>query len=131
MEALTPDGPLATATAMSDTRVRKIMIVLTDGDNTQNRWEQEICTYKLINWKLRYVCNGASAAIDARTLEACTAAKAAKITIYTVRVIEGNETMLRSCASENGFFYNVLTAADLKPAFQSIGSSIAKFRLTQ
>lgn len=131
MEALTPDGPLATATAMADARVRKIMIVLTDGDNTQNRWEQEICSYKLINWRLRYVCNGASAAIDARTLEACTAAKAAKITIYTVRVIEGNETMLRSCASENGFFYNVLTAADLKPAFQSIGSSIAKFRLTQ
>ncbi|WP_407531062.1 pilus assembly protein TadG-related protein [Methylobacterium oryzisoli] len=127
MEALTPDGPLATATAMSDKRVRKIMIVLTDGDNTQNRWDQQVCGYF---WGF-YFCNNASAAIDARTLAACTAAKTAGIIIYTVRVIEGNETMLRSCASENGFFYNVLTAADLKPAFQSIGSSIAKFRLTQ
>ena len=127
MEALTPDGPLATATAMADARVRKIMIVLTDGENTENRWDQQICGYF---WGF-YFCNNASASIDARTLTACAAAKSAGIVIYTVRVIAGNETMLRSCASENGFFYNVLTAADLKPAFQSIGSSIAKFRLTQ
>ncbi len=123
MEALTPYGPLSTATSLTDDRVSKIMIVLTDGMNTDNRWDG-VCTGKW--WFGR-----SSDCIDARTLAACTAAKEAGITIYTVRVIDGNTNMLKSCASKDGFFYNVVTANDLRPAFQSIGSSIAQFRLTQ
>ncbi|MFH6782529.1 MULTISPECIES: pilus assembly protein [Methylobacterium] len=128
LEALTPYGPLATATSLANDRVSKIMIVLTDGQNTQNRWKS-VCTG---NWlaDLFSGCVNASV-IDARTLSACNAAKAAGITIYTVRVIDGNADMLKSCATKDGFFYNVITADDLKPAFQSIGSSIAQFRLTQ
>ncbi|KMO39976.1 hypothetical protein VQ02_09030 [Methylobacterium variabile] len=127
-EALTPYGPLSTATSLSNDRVTKIMVVLTDGLNTANRWNTA-CTG---NWfaDLFSGCVDDSV-IDARTLSACTAAKNAGITIYTVRVIDGNASMLKSCASKDGFFYNVITADDLKPAFQSIGSSIAQFRLTQ
>lgn len=128
LEALTPYGPLATATSLANDRVSKIMIVLTDGQNTQNRWKSA-CTG---NW-LADLFSGCvdPSVIDARTLSACNAAKAAGITIYTVRVIDGNADMLKSCATKDGFFYNVITADDLKPAFQSIGSSIAQFRLTQ
>ncbi|KMO43778.1 hypothetical protein VQ03_06810 [Methylobacterium tarhaniae] len=123
MEALTPYGPLKAAASLTDDRVSKIMIVLTDGLNTDNRWDG--------------VCMGkgrlerSSSCIDARTIAACSAAKSAGITIYTVRVIDGNTSMLKSCATKDGFFYNVISANDLKPAFQSIGSSIAQFRLTQ
>ncbi|GJD50609.1 hypothetical protein OPKNFCMD_3352 [Methylobacterium crusticola] len=127
MEALTPYGPLATAVDLSNDRVTKIMVVLTDGDNTENRW-QNVCTGTWYDYFTN--CLSASS-FNARTLSACTAAKNAGITIYTVRVIDGNADMLKSCASKDGFFYNVITANDLKPAFQSIGSSIAQFRLTQ
>ncbi len=115
---------------MSNDRVSKIMIVLTDGLNTQNRWKG-VCSG---NFWYDYFYNPGcidDSVIDARTLSACTAAKNAGIIIYTVRVIDGNTDMLKSCASKDGFFYNVITASDLKPAFQSIGSSIAQFRLTQ
>ncbi|GJD59936.1 vWA domain-containing protein [Methylobacterium frigidaeris] len=128
MEALTPYGPLATATSLSNDRVSKIMVVLTDGVNTANRWNFA-CTG---TWWYDFGSGCVNdSVIDARTLAACTAAKDAGITIYTVRVIDGNTDMLKSCASKDSFFYNVITANDLKPAFQSIGSSIAQFRLTQ
>jgi putative addiction module CopG family antidote len=55
MEALTPDGPLATATAMSDARVPRILIVLSDGDNTQKRWEAQGC-----GWTMLATFDGAS-----------------------------------------------------------------------
>ncbi|AWN47873.1 hypothetical protein DK419_17370 [Methylobacterium terrae] len=126
LEALTPYGPLATATSLANDRVSKIMIVLTDGLNTANRWT---CTGDF--WKDWFSGCVDDSTIDGRTLAACTAAKNAGIIIYTVRVIDGNTNMLKSCATKDGFFYNVIKADDLKPAFQSIGSSIAQFRLTQ
>ncbi|KMO16618.1 TadE/TadG family type IV pilus assembly protein [Methylobacterium indicum] len=130
LEALTPYGPLANATSLADDRVTKVMIVLTDGLNTQNRWKVA-CTGNFLYDLLALPGCVDDSVIDARTLSACTAAKTAGIVIYTVRVIDGNADMLRSCASKDGFFYNVITADDLKPAFQSIGRSIAQFRLTQ
>ncbi|TGE01802.1 vWA domain-containing protein [Methylobacterium nonmethylotrophicum] len=129
MEALTPYGPLS-ATSLSNDRVTKIMIVLTDGLNTENRWNKACTGNFFSDYFSNPPCVDGSV-IDARTLSACSAAKNAGIIIYTVRVIDGNTNVLRSCATKDGFFYNVITADDLKPAFQSIGSSIAQFRLTQ
>ena len=50
----------------------KVIVLLTDGDNTQNRF------------------TSSTSAIDARTEKVCTNAKAANIKVYTVRVIDGN-----------------------------------------
>lgn len=123
MEALTPGGPLGgTSLSVGDPSVDKIMIVLTDGLNTQNRWDTQVCIW--------IFCNDGASKIDARLSAACTDAKAAGIKIYTVRVIEGNAAVLKACASENSFFYDVLRAEDLAPAFKSIGESIATIRLS-
>ncbi|WFT83665.1 hypothetical protein QA634_26275 [Methylobacterium sp. CB376] len=136
MEALTPAGPLSSAVSLTDSRVQKVLIVLTDGLNTENRWEKsgQSCTTTWFFFFPVTSCTTTAtnvATIDARTLAACSAAKAAGIIVYTVRVIDGNADMLKSCATDGRFFYNVLTADDLKPAFQAIGNSLSKFRLTQ
>ena len=74
-------------------------MLLTDGDNTQNRW----------------TTSGSS--IDARTALACTNVKAANIKIYTVRVIDGDANLLRNCATKTNMYYNVNQASQLNSVF--------------
>lgn len=93
-------------------RLNKFMILLTDGDNTQNR----------------FTSNGS--AIDARTRLACTNAKAAGIRVFTVRVINGDADLLRSCASDPSMYHDVRNASQLSPVFQAIAREISQVRLT-
>jgi hypothetical protein len=88
------------------------MILLTDGDNTENRY------------------TGSRAAIDARAEKACAAAKAQGVTIYAIRVIEGNQNLLKTCASSASHYYEVANAAQLTPVFESIAGRIGAIRLT-
>ena len=117
MEALTGAYPLEGAN--TDTRTKKIMIVLTDGDNTEDRW------YDSSN----------SSAIDARTELACINAKAMKNTddtdleLYTIRVIEGNESLLKKCATDEGHYYSVTAASELTAVFQDIAERVKRLRI--
>jgi len=91
----------------------KVIVLLTDGDNTQNRW----------------TTSGSS--IDARTATACTNVKAANIKIYTVRVIDGDATLLRNCASKTNMYYEVNQASQLNSVFTSIAQNLANLRLAK
>src|SRR5690606_34675498 len=62
---------------------RKIIIFLTDGENTQDRFGSR------------------SSDIDDRMKTACANAKAGGITIFTVLMLEGNESLLKNCASKD------------------------------
>lgn len=108
---LTPGFPMSTAIA-PEANLSRFMILLTDGDNTENR------------------TTGTQALIDARTRLACSNAKAAGILVYTVRVIEGNQDLLRECASTPGNYYEVASASQLDSVFQSIAGKIGGIRLT-
>jgi Flp pilus assembly protein TadG len=111
MAALSQSEPLTEAkpTASGLTRY---MIVLTDGDNTRNRY------------------TGNQAQIDAKTRDACNAAKASGAQVYTVRVIAGNANLLRNCASKPGMFYDVKDAAGIGPVIEAIAREISAVRLT-
>ena len=85
------------------------MVLMTDGDNTENRWTSN------------------ATQIDARTTFACQSAKDAKIEVYTVRLMEGNATLLQNCASNSANYYNVQNSADLVPVFQAIGERSRSF----
>ena len=60
----------------------KVIVILTDGENTQNRW------------------SSTASVIDARTQKVCDNIKAANIKLYTVRVIDGDVTLLKGCATK-------------------------------
>ena len=92
----------------------KYIILLTDGDNTENRWG-----------------NNNGGAIDARTSAACTNAKAAGFRIYTIRVINGNATLLRNCATDPSMYYDVDSASELESVFNAIGGQLASLHLSQ
>ena len=95
------------------TDLDKVIILLTDGDNTQNRW------------------TSSSSAIDARTQKACDNVKAANVKLYTVRVINGNAALLKNCATKPDMYYDVDEASELNGVFSSIAQNLANLRLTK
>jgi hypothetical protein len=110
--ALTPSEVLTEAAA-PDPELEKYIVLLTDGDNTQNRWTTS------------------QSQIDARTKLACKNAKAAGIKIFAVRVIEGNASLLLECASSPSMYFDVQDANQLIGVFNSIGSTLANLHLSK
>jgi Flp pilus assembly protein TadG len=110
-QTLTTSTPFNAAVASAD--LDKVIILLTDGDNTQNRW------------------TSTQADIDARTAKACAAVKAANIKLYTVRVIDGNASLLQACATKPDMYYNVQNAAQLNAVFTTIAQSLANLRIAK
>jgi Flp pilus assembly protein TadG len=110
--SLSPNEPL-TQGAAPDPDLSKYIILLTDGDNTQNRWSTNTST------------------INARTAAACTNIKNAGIKIYSIRVINGNATLLQNCASDSSMYFDVQSASQLNAVFNAIGSQLAKLHLSQ
>lgn len=91
----------------------KVIVMLTDGLNTQNRW------------------SSSSSSIDARTQKVCDNIKAANIKIYTVRVIDGNVALLQGCATNPSMYYDVQDAGQLSSVFTSIAQKLANLRITK
>jgi Flp pilus assembly protein TadG len=110
-QTLTASAPFSAQTPAAD--LDKVIILLTDGDNTQNRWTT------------------IQADIDARTAKACAAVKAQNIKLYTVRVIDGNATLLQACASKPDMYYNVQNASQLNAVFTTIAQNLANLRIAK
>ncbi|MBK8008278.1 MAG: TadE/TadG family protein [Rhizobiales bacterium] len=111
--SLTQGDPMTEAAAPAPD-LSKYIILLTDGDNTQNRWG-----------------GNSGSAIDNRTSLACTNAKAAGFRIYTIRVINGNATLLRNCATDPSMYFDVNSASELEAVFNAIGGQLASLHLSQ
>lgn len=115
MALLDPLSPLGT-TSETGKDTLKFLLLLTDGDNTMNRWTG----------------NGSakSSAIDDRLKLACAQARKTKVRVYTIRVIDGDAALLKSCATTPGDYYDVKNASELVPVFRKIADEIASLRLS-
>jgi Flp pilus assembly protein TadG len=116
--ALTQGAPLAEAAAPA-TDLDKVLIILTDGTNTES-WKNSNNT--VVNQ---------SNLIDARTKLACDNIKAANIKIYAIRVIDGNADLLRDCATNPTMYYDVQDASQLNTVFSAIAQNLANLRLAK
>lgn len=110
--ALTQSEPFTQAQA-DKPAVEKVLILLTDGLNTANRFTNN------------------PTQIDKRTEAVCANVKKAKIRVFTVRVIEGNVDLLQNCASATNMFYDVQVASQLKDVFTAIAVSLSGARLAK
>ncbi|MCZ8183174.1 MAG: VWA domain-containing protein [Beijerinckiaceae bacterium] len=113
MHALSPREPLNQSRLAERSNLRQVLIVLTDGENTDNRWGME------------------SEAIDARLRLACRNAREAGIIVFTIRLIEGNERLLRDCATSDRHYFNIRRAKDLPELFSGIAGSLTGLRITR
>jgi len=110
-QSISPVAPFNAPTPSTD--LDKVVILLTDGDNTQNRW------------------SSTQSVIDARTDKVCTNAKADNIKIYTIRVIDGNASLLKNCASRPDMYYEVAQASQLNSVFTAIAQNLANLRIAK
>jgi len=95
-------------------RYTQVIILLSDGLNTQDRWYSN------------------ASSIDARQQKTCDNIKAAGITIYTVQVNTGGDptsTLLQNCASDNGKFFLLTSSTQIVTTFNQIGTALSNLRL--
>jgi Flp pilus assembly protein TadG len=93
-----------------------VIILVTDGLNTQNRYSTS------------------QTAIDARELKTCVNAKAKGIIIYTMFINTGGDptqTVLMNCATDSGKFVEIKKANQVLSAFNSIGTALSNLRIAQ
>ena len=94
----------------------QVMILLTDGLNTENRFSTTQAT------------------IDARTKKACDNIKAAGITLYTLQVNTGGDptsTMLQQCASDITKNWLVTSSPQINAIFAQIGTNLSQLRISK
>jgi Mg-chelatase subunit ChlD len=113
-QALTQGAPLSPPPPEKD--AQRVIVLLTDGLNTQNRWSSNVSV------------------IDARTEKTCANIKAAGITLYTVQV-KGNgdptSAILQKCASDSKKFFALTSANEIVSTFNTIGTNLSQLRLAK
>ena len=92
----------------------QVIILLTDGLNTEDRWYSS------------------QSSIDKRQQKTCDNIKAAGITLYTVQVNTGNDptsTLLQNCASDASKFFLLKSSTEIVTTFNQIGTALSNLRL--
>lgn len=114
--SLAGGGPFTVPKMATGYNYQQIIILLTDGLNTQDRWYSD------------------QNSIDARQKMTCDNVKAANITLYTIQVNTGGDptsTLLQDCASSADKFFLLTSANDIIATFDSIASKITKLRVAK
>ena len=134
---LSPNAPLADGAAYGAQSLRKVIILMTDGENTMgdpgSGAEQNRSYYSGLGyiWQgLLGLFSGSSAtrtqAMDGRLSALCENIKGKDITLYTVRVEvkSGPSAVLQNCASSADKYFDVQDVSQLNAAFEAIAGSI-------
>jgi uncharacterized protein YegL len=111
-QSLSQTAPLNAPSLDPNYTYQQVIILLSDGLNTQNRW------YNSAN------------PIDTRQQITCTNAKAAGIVIYSVLVMSGDSSVLQNCASDPSKYFALTDANQMITTFQMIGTSLTKLHIT-
>jgi len=124
-QSLVGGGMFSVPTEDPNYQYQKVIILLSDGLNTQDRWYG----------------NGSatSTQVDHRMYDqsgngTCANIKAANITIYTIQVNTGGDptsTLLQNCATDSSKFFLLTSANQIVTTFNQIGTNLTKLRLAQ
>ena len=115
-QSLVGGGPFTVPPMDPNFQYNQVIILLTDGLNTQDRWYTD------------------QASIDARQQITCDNIRAAGITLYTVQVNTGNDptsTLLQNCATDSSKFFLLTSASEIITTFNTIGTNISKLRIAK
>ena len=133
VQSLIPNGVLSAPAEATNTTYNRVIILLSDGLNTEDRWPD--------------YGNGSSQAsgnpIDARQSLLCSNLKNTKdskgndmYTIYTIQVntsspADPTSTVLQNCASSPDKFYMLTSSTQIVTTFKSIGTALSKLRVAK
>jgi Flp pilus assembly protein TadG len=142
---LSPNAPFADGSSYSTQHLKKVVILMTDGQNTMyNPGGSNLngSLYSGLGYIWQGIMQGLNSgstttaretAMDSRLATLCTNMKAKNIIIYTVRVevTTGPSPVLQNCASSPDKFYDVQDVSQLGVAFDSIAGSIDNLRISK
>ena len=114
--SLVGGGPFSVPAEDANYIYQHVIILLTDGLNTQNRWYTS------------------QSSIDARQATTCANAKAAGMTLYMIQVNTGGDptsTLLQNCASSSDKFFLLTSASQIVTTFNQIGTNLTKLHIAR
>ncbi len=128
--SLVGGGPFPTAPAMDTTHYtyNQYIILLSDGLNTQDRWQGDGSTTNTGVDSRMYYKSGSTVS------GTCQNAKNAGIKIYAVQVNTGGDplsTLMQSCASDPSMFFMLTSSSAIVTTFQQIGTALANLHLSK
>lgn len=137
---LSPTAPFMEGRSFDDRSNKKIMIVMTDGDNfVQTRPQHNQTVYAAYGFGRQdrlgssYSSNSLMYALNDKTLDVCTNAKEQGITVYTVAfgtaISSTGLSLLQSCASSPEHAFVASSENALINTFQNIARKISKLRV--
>jgi Flp pilus assembly protein TadG len=149
---LSPNAPFADGVPYGTPHVDKIIVLLTDGDNTNNDATSAgsnnpnasiytgigyIGQLRLLDASNNPVGTASTAnqrrdAIDSREAKICANMKAQNMIIYSIGVGVSNHSkaILQACASGADHYYDVTNSAQLDGVFASIAGAIENLRIS-
>ena len=114
--SLVGGGPFTVPPMDPNYQYQQVIILLTDGLNTQDRWY------------------ASQTSIDARQQLTCNNIKASGITLYTIQVNTGGDptsTLLQNCATDPSKFFLLTSANDIVVTFNQIGTALSNLRVAE
>jgi Flp pilus assembly protein TadG len=124
-QSLVGGGPLTAPAKNSNYTYIDVIILLSDGLNTLDRWYG----------------NGSATntSVDARMYDStgkgtCANIKAANIMIYAIQVNTGGDptsTLLQNCATDSSKFFLLTSATQIITTFKAIGTDLTQLRIAQ
>jgi Flp pilus assembly protein TadG len=119
--------------AAPDLKVRKIMVLMTDGDNQAVANLPDAPTHRNITTSDPDFAS-AQAKTNQWTLEACDQAKSAEVEIYSISfgtdISPTAKGIVQSCASDAAHYFDAKDAATLKKAFEEIAYRVSATHLS-
>ena len=145
---LSPNAPFGDGRAYGTERLKKVIIIMTDGENAVGResnpnegmytgighiWQNRLGITTGTNLVRRRSMDGRLDSAIPGTEDLCGNMKDKDIVVYTiaVQVSAGVKTMLQRCATNSDHYFPVESASGIGDAFQKIASSIANMRITR
>lgn len=122
-QSLVGGGPLAVPAKDPGYKYQEIIILLSDGMNTQNRWYY---SQSAVDKRMYDSANGGAGT--------CANIVASKVTIYTIQVNTGGDptsTILQNCASDPTKFFVATSASQISTIFSAIGTNLTKLRVAK
>jgi Flp pilus assembly protein TadG len=139
-QTLLQNSPVPAPTEDANTTYNRVIIILSDGLNTEDRWpvngngstqntgSGNLQFPGLIDYRQKLLCDNLKAAKDSKGN-----------TMYTIYTIQANtstpadptSTILQYCASSPDKFYMLTSSSQIVTTFNSIGTALSKLRVAQ
>ncbi|MES2028349.1 MAG: pilus assembly protein [Pseudomonadota bacterium] len=117
--SLQQGDPLNTPAKDANYKYTDVVILMSDGLNTQDRWYNQASQ---IDTRQALLCSNIKNSLYGSTI------------VYTIQVNTGNDPesqVLKNCASPTGQFFPATSISQMTQAFANIGSSLTKLRVSK